>query len=115
MNYNLITYLFYFAIMVGIIYRVGWVCFKNGESFILDTIHDKKLTQTTNKLLLAGYYLVNIGFVIYTIAAWPQLHSSLEIVVQLSKRVGFLLVLLASLHYFNIYFITHLLKKIIKS
>lgn len=101
--------------MAIIIYRVGWICYKNGKSFILEIIESEDLTNTTNKLLLAGYYLVNIGFVIYTLAAWPVLNSTIEIIVEMSKRVGLLLVLLAFLHYFNIYFITHLLKRIIKS
>ena len=99
--------------MVIIIYSIGKVCYTNGKAFILNAIQDAELTIRTNKSLLAGYYLVNIGFVIYTVQGWPEIVSSLEIINKISTYVGSLLIALALLHFFNIYFITHLLKKII--
>ena len=114
MNYNLITYGIYIALMSIVIYKIGKVCYKNGKVFILNVLCDEELTNSINKTLLAGYYLVNIGFVIYTIKEWPQIDRPLEIINELAKYVGSLMILLASLHYFNIYFITHLLKKLIK-
>ncbi len=115
MNYNLFTYAVYLILMVGVIYYIGKVCYTNGRAFIFNVVQDHNLTDRTNKLLLAGYYLINIGFVIVTISGWPKITSPVDIIHALSKHIGFLLFLLATLHYFNIYFITHLFNKLFNS
>ena len=115
MNYNLFTYAVYLILMIGVIYYIGKVCYTNGREFIFNVVQDHNLTDRTNKLLLAGYYLINIGFVIVTISGWPKITSPVDIIHELIKYIGFLLFLLATLHYFNIYFITHLFNKIFNS
>lgn len=113
MNYNLLSYSIYTILMVIIIYSIGKTCYTYGKAFILNAIQNEELTNRINKSLLAGYYLLNIGFVIFTIQGWPEIVSPLDIINKISIYVGSLLFALALLHYFNIYFITHLLKKII--
>ncbi len=109
---NLITYILYFLLTSAVIIWVGKTCYTRGEVFILQALGDDALTSRVNRSLLIGYYLVNLGYVLVTIKSWPNLISWNEIIVKLSERTGFLILLLGGLHYFNIYFITVHLKKI---
>ena len=113
MNYNLFTYLIYALITFTIIIKIGELCFKNGKYFIIKEIKNEDLAMRINNTLLIAYYLVNLGFVLYTFTTWPSLHTLSEIIIELSNRIGFLMILLGILHYFNIYFISTVFKKFI--
>ena len=115
MNYNLLTYLAYTVVTFTIIFYLGNICFNNGKPFISREIKDQHLSQRINKSLLLGYYLVNLGFVLFTFNTWPSLQSVYEIIIELSSRIGYLLLILGFLHYCNIFFISILLKKLINT
>ena len=114
MNYNLIAYCFYFVCMAVVIIKVGQRCHLNGVHFIRQILpHDHGLADRLNNLLLIGYCLINIGYVLYTIASWEALSGFRAIVEALSYRISIILLLLGVLHFFNIFFITKLLKRFI--
>lgn len=115
MNYNLTTYLLYSLIMFTIILRVGLICHRNGLAFILDVIHEETIGKRINNLLLTGYYLVNLGYVLYSIQDWEILSTSNQIIEALAAHISTLLLLLGILHFFNIFFITKILPQFIKS
>ena len=114
MNYNLITYGLYLPIILFITIRVGWLFYKNGEVFLLTIFDQHPIAYVTNKVLLVGYYLVNIGGSVVAISFWGEVESLLEVWNSLSTTLGLLLLLLALMHYNNIFLLKIIaLKKLI--
>jgi hypothetical protein len=54
-----------------------------------------------NRILLTGYYLVNLGYAALKISSWKTIITSEELVASLSDSIGSITLLLAVLHYFN--------------
>ncbi len=91
--------------------KVGWLFYKNGEVFLLNLFHNNTaLVKSINNLLLIGYYLTNIGYAIITISYWENLSSIVEMINSLSKTIGKIILLLAIMHYNNIFWLRQLNK-----
>lgn len=111
MNYNVITYSIYLPIICLIMIKVGWVVYKNGEIFLTNLFnHNKNLAKSINRILLIGYYLTNIGYAIITIAYWKNITSLQGIIGSLTDTLGKIILLLAILHYNNIFWLKQLKK-----
>lgn len=111
MNYNVITYCIYLPIISFIMVKVGWLFYKNGEVFLLNLFNNnQELVRSINNLLLIGYYLTNIGYAIITISYWDNVNSVYEMVNSLSHTIGKITLLLALLHYNNIFWLKQLNK-----
>jgi len=110
---NLITYSLYITITVIIIVKVGLICYKNGNIFVLHLIpKDKEFCLRINNLLLTGYYLINIGYAILTLSDWAVINSISQMAESLSGNIGIIVCILAALHYFNLFWITKFIKNI---
>jgi hypothetical protein len=103
MNYNAIGYLVFLAVIFFVTFQIGWKFYKNGEVYIRMLMpEDPHLVQSINKLLLVGYYLLNLGYASISISSWPQITSEFELLSYLSDHVGFIILMLALIHYFNL-------------
>lgn len=92
--------------------KVGWLFYKNGEVFLMSLFNQNKpLVTSINKLLLIGYYLVNIGYAILTIAYWEHLTNVIDIINSLSITLGRIILILALMHYNNIFILKHINKQ----
>jgi len=92
--------------------KVGWLFYKNGEVFLLNLFNQNQpLVSSINKLLLIGYYLLNIGYAILTIAYWEHLENGTEIINSLSLTLGRMIIVLAIMHYNNILILKHIHKQ----
>lgn len=92
--------------------KVGWLFYKNGEVFLLDLFqHNQPLVTSINKLLLIGYYLLNIGYAILTISYWEHLESIIDIINSLSLTLGRIIIVLALMHYNNIFILKFINKQ----
>jgi len=113
MNLNLIAYSIYITITVFIIIKIGRICYRNGNVFVLHLIpNDKEFCLRINKMLLLGYYLINIGYTIITLSGWTSIRSVLQMIESLSTNIAMILSILAVLHYLNLFWITKFIKKI---
>jgi len=113
MNLNLITYSIYLLITVFIIVKVGWICYQNGNIFVAYLVpNDKEFCLRVNNILLTGYYLINIGYVVLTLSEWTTINSMEQMVESVSKNTAIIVCILAGLHYFNLFWITKFIKKI---
>ena len=111
MNYNIISYIIYLPVIFFITIKVGWMFYKNGELFLVDVFgNDIDLIKKTNSLLLTGYYLVNLGYSILTISLWEKINHTIELINVMSTTLGKIIVLLALLHYNNIFWLKYLTK-----
>lgn len=103
MNYNIITYLIYGCMMTYIIYRIGLICYRNGNVFVLYLMpNNAQLCLYINNILLTGYYLVNIGYAVFIISTWETVHNIHSIIGSIASHSGNIILILAMLHYMNI-------------
>lgn len=103
---NLIAYLIYLPVTVYITVWVGWVCYKNGEEFIKRMMTDQRMVRPVNRILLIGYYLINIGYCGLMLAQWKKVNDVVELIETTGFRIGVIVMILAFMHYLNIMVIT---------
>lgn len=100
---NTLAYIIYLLITYLITVRVGFVFFRNGRIFILDLINnDVSLTDAINRILLVGYYLVNLGYAALMISTWDEIISWTALLVSITVMTGKIVLTLALMHYINI-------------
>jgi hypothetical protein len=100
--FNLIAYAIYAALTYFITVRVGWLCYKNGLHFVALAIEEEHLAISVNKLLLAGYYLINLGYITIMIYLWETINTWQELVESLSQKMAFIVLILGLMHFFNL-------------
>lgn len=111
MNYNILTYSIYLPIIAVIMVKVGWMFYKHGEVFLLNLFQQNtSLVKSINNLLLAGYYLINLGYAIITLAYWETIQSVLQMLNTLSEHLGIIIIGLSLLHYNNVLLLNYLVK-----
>lgn len=111
MNYNIISYIIYLPIIFFIMIYVGWLFHKHGELFLLNLFQNNTtIVKSINNLLLIGYYLVNLGYAIITIAYWEIITTIPEMLNALSHHLGIIIIGLAVLHYNNVICLNYLVK-----
>ena len=65
MNNTVITYIVYLVIAVPLTIWVAKTLHKNGRVFLIKSMNnDEAIADSVNHLLVVGFYLVNIGFVL---------------------------------------------------
>lgn len=112
MTYIIITYLLYVLISISVTIWVARTLFKNGKIFLVDIFHgNKELADSVNNLLLAGFYLINIGYAIYTLKETAAITNTQEIIERLSIKIGLIILILGGMHFFNLYIFFSLRKK----
>ncbi|MBO6515120.1 MAG: hypothetical protein JJ975_01035, partial [Bacteroidia bacterium] len=99
MNFNILGYSLFLSTTIYVTVVVGYAFYKNGYFLILSLFGNNQEAATAlNRLLLIAYYLVNIGYMAFSIHTWPTLPSMAEMCAVLFQRVGTILLVLAGLH-----------------
>lgn len=112
MNYIIITYCFYLVITIALTVWVARTLFKNGKVFLIDIFHgNKELADSVNNLLLVGFYLINIGYAVYTLQVTSSVTNFQEVIEKLSLKIGLIILILGAMHFFNLYIFFTLRKK----
>ena len=71
MNLHVLSYLIYLPITIVLTIWVGHMLFKNGKIFLVDIFEKNlELAQSVNQLLLVGFYLINIGYAVFTLSSY---------------------------------------------
>lgn len=103
---NIIAYITYLGINIIIIYSVGKICYNNGHIFLRSlTNGNLQLVNTISKLLLTGYYLLNIGYCFTTLLNWKTIDSLQALIEIVSYKTSIIFLLISILHYTNILWI----------
>jgi len=109
MDPTVITYFVYLAICLLLTVWVARTLFKNGRRFLLDVFAGKDdLADSVNRLLLVGFYLVNLGYVSLALRIDEEVANTRESIEALSWKVGLVLVVLGGMHFGNIFIFQHL-------
>ncbi len=104
MSWTVATHLTYLAAAVPLTVWVATTLSRNGRVFLEDVFDgDPELADAVNRLLVAGFYLLNLGFVLLYLSAGEPAASLLELLETVSVKVGWVTLLLGVVHVGNVY------------
>src|SRR5215467_2819109 len=94
-NHLIIVYLVYAAASVALTIWLARTLFKSGEVFLEDVFADNpRMASAVNRLLVVGFYLLNLGYAFLTLKAGNEVHTSTEGIETLAAKLGSLLLVL---------------------
>jgi len=100
----LVTYIAYLLISIALTVWVARTLHKNGRIFLVDSFRgNEALADSVNRLLVVGFYLINIGYVTLALKYGAQAENAKEALETLSTKVGLVLVVLGIMHFFNLF------------
>ena len=112
MSYILISYTVYLILTLILTIWVARTLFRNGKIFLIDIFHgNQELANAVNNLLLVGFYLVNIGYAVYTLSITDNILNVRQLIEELSVKVGAIILILGGMHFFNMLVFYKLRKK----
>jgi hypothetical protein len=99
-----VVYLAYAGASIGLTIWLARTLFKNGEVFLEEVFADNpRLAGAVNRLLVVGFYLLNLGYAFLTLKAGNEVRTSTEGIETLAVKLGSLLLVLGALHMGNLY------------
>ena len=112
MNTSLHIYLAYFLLSLGMTIWVARTLHKNGRLFLVDAFSGKsELADSVNHLLLVGFYLVNLGFILLFLRIGTKPTDLVEGVEYISTKLGIVILALGGMHFFNMFNFSRMRKK----
>jgi len=103
MDPKLGLYVAYLVVTVALTVWVARTLFRNGQVFLKDALADEDLAASVNKLLVVGFYLLNLGYVSVAMKYGGAIDSVSQALEELSLKVGLVLLVLGALHFFNVF------------
>ena len=101
-----INYSIYIALSVVVTVYVSRTLSRNGLAFLIDGFNGNiVLAKSTNHLLVVGFYLVNLGFVLLRMNTHAYIDTVDDIIVYQTEGLGLVLIVLGLAHFFNMYVI----------
>ena len=104
MNPTVITYLLYLALSIALTVWVARTLHRNGRLFLVDVFGgNAELADSTNHLLVVGFYLINLGFISLALKLGYDVGDARHSIEALSEKVGAVLLVLGGMHFFNLF------------
>jgi hypothetical protein len=102
-EYGIFIYVVYAAVAVGMTALLARTLFRAGAVF-LDDVFDgnHRLAEAVNRLLVVGFYMLNLGYGLFLLRAEPQ-ETAFDAVAYLVNRLAILLVTLGVIHFVNVF------------
>jgi hypothetical protein len=108
-----VAYGLYLLIAIAFTVWVARTLSGNGEVFLVECFgHDEVLAKSTNHLLVVGFYLMNLGFIMLTLQLGEPPVTVADTVVFLSSKVGLAVLVLGAMHFFNMHAIATFGRKV---
>jgi hypothetical protein len=114
MDPKLGLYLAYLVVTVALTVWVARTLFHNGQVFLKDALADEELAASVNKLLVVGFYLLNLGYVALAMRTTETVVDATGAVEALANKLGLVMLALGAIHFFNIFVLTRFRKRIQK-
>ena len=100
----LITHFSYLAISIALTIWVAQTLSSNGLAFLRDSFAgNEELSRSVSHLLVVGFYLLNLGFVLLTLRRGGNPADITHTVEILATRIGWVLLVLGAMHLGNMY------------
>jgi len=104
MNWTAGTYLAYLLITVPLTVWVAKTLSRNGRVFLHDVFADNDgLADAVNNLLVVGFYLLNLGFVVLFLRREGDVVDMTGLFDALSTKIGVVMLTLGVVHFCNVY------------
>ena len=108
-----IGYVLYLVSALALTVWVAHTLSTNGEVFLVECFgHDEILARSTNHLLVVGFYLVNLGFILLMLQYGREPTTVPELFRFLSSKVGLAVLVLGAMHFFNMHAIAQFGRKV---
>ena len=102
--YVVSCYIAYLVISLAVTIGVAQTLYKHGRIFLVDAFRgNTDLADSVNRLLLIGFYLINLGYVALALTTDAQLNTARQSIELVSTKIGVVLVVLGVLHFFNLF------------
>src|SRR6516164_9175253 len=102
--YIVYSYIVYLLISINLTIWVARTLHKRGAIFLVEAFHgNQELAASVNHLLVVGFYLINIGFVSLALKSGAQIATTRAAIEMLSDKLGWVLLALGSMHFFNLF------------
>jgi hypothetical protein len=96
-------YFSYLAISIALTVWVARTLHRNGRIFLVDAFHgNEALADSVNRLLVMGFYLINIGYIALALKTTNPLSNVRQVIELESTKIGVVLLILGAMHFFNI-------------
>lgn len=104
--YTATAYLLYIFISFIITVFVSRTLSKNGEIYLIDGFNgNEALAKSVNHMLVVGFYLLNLGFVLLRMQTSRSIDLVDELLIYLSTNIGTVMFILGVMHFFNMFVI----------
>ena len=101
------THALYLLISIAFTIWVARTLFRSGRVFLVDSfLGNEALADSVNRLLVVGFYLINIGYIAVAVKYGATPKNVQEVFEVLSLKVGLVLLILGALHFFNLFLFT---------
>lgn len=101
--YVVTAYLLYLAISVALTVWVARTLSNNGLVFLVDSfLGNRELASSVNHLLVVGFYLINLGYVLLALYAAQKPGSVQGVIEVLSSKLGVVMLVLGAMHFLNL-------------
>jgi hypothetical protein len=98
------AYVAYLVLSLGVTIWVARMLHQNGRVFLVDAFHGKEdLADSVNKLLVVGFYLINVGWAVWSLETSAPLETVRQAIELVSSKVGTILLILGVMHFLNLY------------
>lgn len=102
-TWSVVTYVAYLLIALPVTVWVARTLFRHGAVFLSDVFEgNPDLAGAVNHLLLVGFYLVNLGFVVLYLRLDSPVLDLGGVFEALSVKIGVVLLVLGAMHFANL-------------
>jgi hypothetical protein len=112
MNTSLNIYTAYFLVSLGMTIWVARTLHKNGRLFLIEAFSgNQEMADSVNHLLVVGFYLINIGFILLFLRIGSKPADIVQGVEYISTKLGIVTLVLGGMHFFNMFNFSRMRKK----
>ena len=112
MNTSLAIYLVYLLVSIVMTVWVARTLHHNGRLFLVDAFAgNEAMADSVNHLLLVGFYLINLGFILLFLRVGTKPTDLVEGVEYIATKLGIVVLVLGAMHFFNMFNFSKMRKK----
>ncbi len=109
--YVVTCYFSYLAISIALTVWVAHTLQRSGRVFLIEAFHgNAELADSVNRLLVVGFYLINVGYIALALKTQQPLRTVREVIELESTKLGVVLLILGAMHFFNILVLSRMRK-----
>ena len=109
---QVVVYAVYVLVSVALTIWVAKTLHKNGRVFLLEAFRgDEERADAVNHLLVVGFYLINIGFILLFLKWGERAQDIVSGIEYTATKLGFVMLVLGGMHFFNMYNFDKMRKK----